>query len=82
MLSTKLRFTQTQDPTGRPRALDGDPSVTAASYRNPATGLSATRTSVACPAVTATDSGWSFIGFDAMSKVDLHPHRWPPLSPS
>ena len=66
MLTTNLRFTQTLDPTGAPRLVDGlntgASTVTAAAYR-------------AC--ATTTSGLWSINGLESMPKVDFHPDRWP-----
>ena len=80
VLSTNLRFTQTQDPTGVARPAARTRTVTAPAYQ-----VCAPRPSVVLSAAvrpnTATTSGWSSIGLEAMPKVDFH-DRWPLHSPS
>ena len=86
MLSTKLRTTQTLDPTAgvAPAAVvapacqestDRKP-VTARVYPTGADQGSATRPFV------SFGTAWSLIGHTSMSKVALRPDRWPLQSTS
>ena len=76
MLSTNLRFTQTQDPTGAAR-LDAAPGcVTAPAYRSCARPRPSAVSAIATRPNTGTTFGWSSIGLEAMPKVDFH-DRWP-----
>lgn len=74
MLSTNLRFTQTQDPTGVARVQAAPGCVTAAAYRDCARPSAVS--AIATRPNTGTTFGWASIGLEAMPKVDFH-DRWP-----
>jgi hypothetical protein len=85
MLSTKLRMTQTLDPTPGAAAVTTACPVSDEENRGPVTVPTYRVGAGQGPATrpfSTFGTAWSLVGVPSMSKIDLHPHRWPLRSPS